>query len=422
MLTDRQVKSLHTDRPQIEVYDGSIPGFGVRVTNKGRKSFFLFYRARRAVDAGRRLRRITFGSYPYVSLADARERARAILLEVGAGKDPNDGTARQYVHRRSTHRAGRTPAHPKLRTLLPDGYFPGTFGELAACYMSRHVWLQSKAPRHYENDLKRDLLPQWKDKPLSEIGRREVAALLADIVERGAPALANNLKSRLGAMYNWGINQGLTITNPVAGMKPLATRGARTRYLSETEIAQLWKVLDRRPHPSSDIYKLILLTACRPGEALGLKWEEISEDGTVWTLPEERSKNGMAHRMFLTPAVREIIDRRRSTAGQSPYVFTSDSTQGEPLRFLWKHNAAVREDVGFEFNPHDLRRTASTHLARLGVREEIREAVLNHRKRGLRGVYNLYEYDREKREALELWGEAVRAAVGQHGQGIEEAA
>ena len=422
MLTDRQVKSLRTDQLQIEVYDGSIPGFGVRVTNKGRKSFFLFYRARRAVDASRRLRRITFGSYPYVSLADARERAKAILLEVGSGKDPNAGSARQYVHRRSTHRAGRAPAHPKLRSILPEGYFPGTFGELAAAYISQYVWLHSKAPRHYETDLKCDLLPRWKDTPLSEIGRREAAALLGEIVERGAPKLANNLRSRLCAMYNWGMEQGLATTNPVAGMKPLATRGARTRYLSEREIGQLWHVLDGRPHPSSDVYKLILLTACRPGEALGLRWEEISEDGTVWTLPEERSKNGMAHRMFLTPAAREILDRRRQAAGASPYVFTSDSTQGEPLRFLWKHNAAVREDVGFSFNPHDLRRTASTHLARLGVREEVREAVLNHRKRGLRGVYNLYEYDREKREALTLWTEAVMAVVVRHSLNLAEAA
>lgn len=411
MLTDRQVKSLKTDQPQIEVYDGSIPGFGVRVTNKGRRSFFLFYRLRRAVDAARRLRRVTFGSYPYVSLADARERARAILLEVAVGKDPNAGSARLYVHRRSTHRSGRTPAHPKLRTLLPDGYLPGTFGELAACYMSQYVWLHSKAPRHYETDLKRDLLPKWKDTPLAEIGRREVAALLAEIVERGASTLANNLKSRLGSMYNWGIDQGLATVNPVAGMKPLATRRARTRYLSKKEIGQLWSVLDRRPHPSSDVYKLILLTACRPGEALGLRWDEISEDGTVWTLPEERSKNGMAHRVFLTPAVREILDRRRQAAGGSAYVFTSDSTEGGPLRFLWKHNAAVREEAGFNFNPHDLRRTASTHLARLGVRDEVREAVLNHRKRGIRGVYNLYEYDREKQDALELWGQAVMAAV-----------
>ncbi|MEO6195368.1 MAG: integrase arm-type DNA-binding domain-containing protein [Thermoanaerobaculia bacterium] len=422
MLTDRQVKSLRTDLPQVEVYDGSIPGFGVRVTNKGRKSFFLFYRARRAVDAGRRLRRVTFGSYPYVSLADARERAKTILLEIGAGKDPNAGSARQYVQRRSTHRAGRTLAHPKLRSILPEGYLPGTFGELAAAYMSQYVWLHSKAPRHYETDLKRDLLPQWKDKPLSEIGRREAAALLGVIVERGAPKLAHNLKSRLGAMYNWGIDHGLATTNPVAGMKPLATRGSRTRYLAEKEIGQLWSVLDSRPHPSSDVYKLILLTACRPGEALGLRWDEISEDGTVWTLPEERSKNGMAHRMYLTPAAREILARRRPAAGASPYVFASDSTQGGPLRFLWKHNAAVREEVGFSFNPHDLRRTASTHLARLGVREEIREAVLNHRKRGLRGVYNLYEYDRETREALELWGDAVMSAVAQQGQCQEKAA
>ncbi|MFL6232068.1 MAG: hypothetical protein ACJ76N_02955 [Thermoanaerobaculia bacterium] len=80
--------------------------------------------------------------------------------------------------------------------------------------------------------------------------------------------------------------------------------------------------------------------------------------------------------------------------------------------FLWKHNAAVPEEAGFEFNPHDLRRTASTHLARLGVREEIREAVLNHKKRELRSVYNLYEYNQEKREALELCSDAVMSAVG----------
>ena len=139
-------------------------------------------------------------------------------------------------------------------------------------------------------------------------------------------------------------------------------------------------------------------------------------------MPEERSKNGMAHRMFLTPAAREILDRRRLEAGASLYVFTSGSTAGEPLRFLWKHNAAVREDVGFSFNPHDLRRTASTHLARLEVREEIREAVLNHKKRGLRGVYNLYEYDREKREALELWHDALVGAVAKHGRKLAEAA
>src|SRR6202035_782496 len=127
MLTDRQVKSLQTEKPQIEVFDQSIPGFGVRVTNKGRKSFFLLYRARRAADPQRRLRRVTFGSYPFLSLAIARDQARAILREVQIGKDPGAGAAGLYVQRRSALRPGRVPPDSRLREIFPEGYLPGTF-------------------------------------------------------------------------------------------------------------------------------------------------------------------------------------------------------------------------------------------------------------------------------------------------------
>src|SRR5262245_28907788 len=113
MLTDRQIKSLKTDRPQIDIFDGTLPGFGVRVTNKARKSFFLFYRSRRSVDPRRRLRRATLGTYPHLSLADARDRARAILREVEIGKDPCTGLARQYVQRRSKNRLGAVAADPR---------------------------------------------------------------------------------------------------------------------------------------------------------------------------------------------------------------------------------------------------------------------------------------------------------------------
>jgi Arm DNA-binding domain len=86
MLTDRQIKSLRTDRPQVDVFDGEIAGFGVRVTNKARKSFFLFFRSRRSVDPHRRLRRVTLGTYPYLSLSEARERAQGRRLQQPAAK------------------------------------------------------------------------------------------------------------------------------------------------------------------------------------------------------------------------------------------------------------------------------------------------------------------------------------------------
>ena len=408
MLTDRQIKSLKTDRPQVDVFDGDIAGFGVRVTNKARKSFFLFYRSRRSADPRRRLRRVTLGTYPYLSLGEARERARAILREVETGKDPGAGVARQYVQRRSKNRQGTAiAADPRLEKLFPEGFVPGTFGELAALYMARHVWVNLKSPRHHEETLRRDLLPRWRDAPLAEVTRREVSDLLGQIVHRGAGAQANQTKKYISGIFSWGLQQGIAESNPAVGMKVPVRLTPRDRYLSEREIVVLWQTLDQGTDPMAGAYKTILLTACRPGEVLGLRWQEISEDGLWWVIPEGRSKNGLAHRIFLTPPIREIFEARRALAEASPLVFPA-TRSGSPLaRFPAPEK--LRDAVGFEFNPHDLRRTASTHLARLGVRDEIREAILNHKKKGLRGVYNLYEYDKEKQEALVLWAGTIVA-------------
>ncbi len=333
MLTDRQIKSLETDRPQIDVFDGAIPGFGVRVTNKARKSFFLFYRSRRSADPRRRLRRVTLGVYPYLSLGEARERARSILREVETGKDPSTGLARQYVQRRSKNRLGAVAADPRLQKLFPEGFVPGTFGELAALYMERHVWVNLKSPRHHEEVLRRELLPRWRDSPLAEVTRREVSDLLGQIVHRGAGAQANQTKKYISGIFSWGLQQGIAESNPAAGTKLPVRLTPRDRYLSEREISVLWQSLDQGSDPLAGAYKAILLTACRPGEVLGLRWAEISEDGLWWVIPEARSKNGLTHRVFLTPPMRQIVEERRALAGASPYVFPTTRDGSVPLSF-----------------------------------------------------------------------------------------
>ena len=246
-----------------------------------------------------------------------------------------------------------------------------------------------------------------RDAPLAEVTRREVSDLLGQIVHRGAGAQANQTKKYISGIFSWGLQQGIAESNPAVGMKVPVRLTPRDRYLSEREIVVLWQTLDQGTDPMAGAYKTILLTACRPGEVLGLRWQEISEDGLWWVIPEGRSKNGLAHRIFLTPPIREIFEARRALAEASPLVFPA-TRSGSPLaRFPAPEK--LRDAVGFEFNPHDLRRTASTHLARLGVRDEIREAILNHKKKGLRGVYNLYEYDKEKQEALVLWAGTIVA-------------
>ena len=159
MLTDRQVKSLKTDRPQIDVFDGDLRALASALPTKPEE---LLPVLPPPAPGGLRLPAPAGHSwdYPHLPLAEARERARALLREVETGKDPSTGLARQYVRRRSKNRQGAVAADPRLHKLFPEGFLPGTFGELAALYMERHVWVNLKSPRHHEEALRRDLLPR----------------------------------------------------------------------------------------------------------------------------------------------------------------------------------------------------------------------------------------------------------------------
>jgi integrase len=127
----------------------------------------------------------------------------------------------------------------------------------------------------------------------------------------------------LSKLFSWLVEHRKIAINPAVGMyKPKAPQ-ARDRVLSEAEITWFWQACDTLGEPSASLLKLLLLTGCRRGEVAGMMPGELSEDGTIWTIPGARTKNGRQHVVYLPPLAREIIDAVSRVEGKAGYLFTT---------------------------------------------------------------------------------------------------
>jgi integrase len=209
----------------------------------------------------------------------------------------------------------------------------------------------------------------------------------------------------------WAMCEGLADANPVTNTLKRAER-SRERVLADAELRTVWNALGEDDY--GDILKLLILTGQRANEIAGLRWPEIDFDRSVIALPSERTKNGRPHDVPMSPQVVAIL-RRRPRADERELVFGSGVG---PFSGWSKCKGALDERITEKgsklahWTPHDLRRTAATRMAELGIQPHAIEAVLNHvsgHKAGVAGIYNRATYAAEKRAALELWGERVRA-------------
>jgi len=410
MLTDKRVRGLSTEAEREDVFDGrgGLPGFGVRVWGKtGKKSFFLMYRA---PDPGitarkRKLRRLKLGRYggpTGIGLAEARRRAKAALGAVAAGRDPGPQLARIE----GAAGAVREGVAGRVVEFLPDGYVPGSFGQLAAEYLSQHAWAKKRDPLPDERALRYKLLPLWADTPLSEIDRRRVVVYLEEVREASGPVAANRRHALLSKMWNFGLQRDLVSTNPVVGISK-NRETPKDRFLGEDELRTLLSALDG--NPAHQVARMILLTGMRPGEAIGMRWTDL--EGEDWyNLPAEDAKNGIALRVYLSEPARDILRAQKSLQKDpaAPHIFYAPN--GKPLSSVRKSLLEVRTSTGIDFTPHDLRRTCATHLGRLGFSDLVPE-VLNHKPKGVTSIYNRYRFDKEKQGALTAWAQELHRIV-----------
>jgi integrase len=345
------------------LWDTAVVGFGARRQTNG-----CFYYIRYRHNGAQIVRSI--GRHGPLTPDTARAKALQLLGIVAGGTNPfsqaltGDGFAiaiDRYLERR------RASLKPK------------TFAEL-----ERYL-------RHYSSPLHR--------LQLAEIDRRKVAALLGEIETSSGSASRNRARSALSAFFSWCVAEGLLDANPVTGTAKADEGGSRERVLTPEELRELWHGLgtDR----FSDIVRLLLLTGQRRNEIGGLRWAEIDLAARVIVLPPERVKNNREHSVPLSSqafAILHSLPRRNST----DLVFGGFNHWHRATQRLGQHLGIA----GWRL--HDLRRTAATGMAELGVQPHIIEAVLNHvsgRKGGVAGIYNRARYEKEMRDALERWAD-----------------
>src|SRR5262249_5674450 len=241
------------------------------------------------------------------------------------------------------------------------------------------------------------------------IGRKDIAArLLATQRERGN-IVAKKARDTLSAFYVWAMEQGLVGANPVIGTTRFENNAPSDRVLSDAELVAIWNACGDDDY--GRIIQLLICTCCRRQEIGGLAWSECKLDGPQpsWTLPAERSKNGKAHTLPLMPMALAIIKSVPRMASRDQ-LFGSRASSGFASWDRGKTALDERSGVS-NWTPHDLRRSAATKMADIGVQPHIIEQILNHQSghnSGPAGTYHPASYERQRRSAVAPWEATLR--------------
>jgi integrase len=373
--------ALSTGKSDEIFFDDELPGFGLRIRAGGSRRWVIHYR-----QAGLQ-RRHTIGSAASMDVEEARRRARKVLVAVDDGKDP--------AAEKATKRAA---AALVLSGVMRD--------YLAA----KERW--GGKPRSIEEN-RRHLDKLWKpfhSLALGALSRPVIAARLRAIAQHNGPVTADRARSTLSAMFSWAIGEGLCESNPVIGTNRASDDKPRERVLSDAELVLIWNAAP--PNAYGRIVKLLMLTAQRRDEIGGLRWPEVTlEPSPMIVLPGERTKNHRAHEVPLSAAAVAVLEAQPRIIGRrNVFSGTERGFSG------WgQSKAALDAACGVRgWRLHDLRRTAATRMADLGVQPHVIEAVLNHisgHKAGVAGIYNRSSYAAEKRAALDLWANHLMVAI-----------
>lgn len=420
--TDKFIFNLKPKDKMYQQREGG--GFGIRVLTSGHKIWVFTY----TFDGKRR--QMNLGSYPDKGLADARtdySAAYSILHDKSNPRDPQE--ERDQKH--NTERQKRDEHRLAL-----------TVADLITEYIEKHAKPTKRSWSEDERILNKDALVAWGKRKVTDIKKRDVVLLLESIIERGSPGSANNNFKIIRKMFRFAVQRDIIAHSPCDGVVMPAPLNRGDRVLSETEIKTLWHSLGtcHASHEVKTAIRLILVTAQRPGEVIGMHTSEI--DGHWWTIPAERSKNKKAHRVYLTDTALdligalEILDTKTKEMQPKGFIFPCTAIKkvqamgrlsisqavgrnlaapvlvnGNPV-FDKKGEPITENKLGIAyFTPHDLRRTAATIMSQIGFMDEIIDAVLNHTKQGIIRTYNLNRYDREKQQALESWERKLNSII-----------
>lgn len=338
---------------------------------------------------------VVIGNYQNLSLADARKEAKSLAARVELGFDvagEKQERKREFVAEKEAEKNINTVAK------LADDYF------------NRRVLGVWKHPNIVRARIEKDIKPAIGHLRVEAVTPQHIDELLQTVVKRGAPTMANDVLRWLKRIFNQAIKMHIITINPAYAFDVLDAGGkeqARERNLSRDEIAKLFAAMKTAKGFSVEnelSIKLLLALAVRKGELIGAQWNEFNFDDSVWNLPAGRTKTSAAITIPLSSAVVGWLKELKRLSCGSDYILPARKMQNRMIPHICESTLSVamaKIKHGLEpFTIHDMRRTAKTLLASLGVQPHISERCLNHKIKGVEGIYDGYDYFEERKAAL----------------------
>jgi len=375
-LTKSAIDALSTPKSDVVYWDAGCPGFGLKVTPKGRKVFIVLYRTG---GAGSKLRKYTIGPYGRVTLNQARVAAQKVFVAKLEGRDP------------------AAEKRERKRRVVAD-----RLEDLLETFVSQRL-SQNRSGGEIARLLRREVGKPWAGKSIHEISKRDVVEVISAIEQRGAPIAANKTLKSLRTFLRWCVGRAVLDQSPAEGVPLPAKEVARDRVLDDQELAHVILAARKMGGPYGGIVELLALAGQRREEVAGLTWQELDLQQRIWTIPKSRTKNGKAHVVHLSDQAVGVLKRADQNG---PLVFSLLGTK--PFQEFSRAKSLLDELSGVsEWRLHDLRRTCVSGMARLGVAPHVADKILNHQAgtiSGVAAVYQRHEFIAERRAAMDLWG------------------
>lgn len=381
-LTDAKLRNLATPGKH---FDGG--GLYLEITPAGGRYWRLKYRH------GGREKRLAFGVYPEVSLKAARERRTEARAMIERGADP------MAVKRAADAQAEKEAA--------------ATFETVA------REWLGHQAERWQpgtlamiRTSLEAQVFPAIGARPMAQLRPREVAAIVKGIEARGAGETAGRVLQRIRAVFRYAVVHERLDTNPMLDLKPaelLKPRQPKHRAaIADKDLPAFLAALEAyEGDPTTKAaLRLLMLTAVRPGELRGARWDEFDAEAATWRVPAERMKMKREHLVPLSRQAMEIVEAQRRISGGGALVFPSPFYPGKLLSENTLNSALARMGYKGEHSAHGFRALFSTVANECGHNPDAIERQLAHAERNeVRAAYHRAHYLKDRAELLQWWAD-----------------
>jgi integrase len=414
-LTDKFLLSIQPGSEMVpadgraRIWDTQTRDFLIRVTPKAVVSFY----GCRRIRGEKQPSEIFIGRYPDMTLAEARDRVDDLTRDMKRGIDPREVEAEQRKAKVEKAKA------EEVRTA-------NTFANVAETFIKKYVATKRTAGPIAQL-VRREFIARWGDRPVTDISRADIIAMLEEIAEH-SPSAAAQAKIYASLLFDWALERGTygITASPCASIKVSRLipdlPGPRDRVLTDAEMSLLWQAAwpaggAEEVYPTGQFVRLLLVLGCRRSELAEMTWDEVDLEKGAWLLKGDRTKNGDSRLIPLPRLAVEMLAAMPRFSGP----FTFSTTYGKrPISGFGKIKAALDRRIAklngdqpmAPWRLHDLRRSARTNWSAISsISPLVAELLLGHRQRGIAAVYDRHSYQLEQKAALEAWSQRLISIV-----------